>query len=570
MTEIDCRDAGNPANRRSPEDFRALSNTILRCELHGRQRADFLREATGILIDFSGCDVIEVQLHEGSTFFRCEARREVPEYFRFESESWQRRLARAGTFSWPGDRFCLSLFMREASPEASFLTPNGSFWTGGPDARFGESESALIDGEFPSLAIIPLDVGNDRIGLLLLKRGHPDFFTAKEIELYEGVAQTLAIALAHRRSNALLRERVKELTCLYGIARTAARQDLALPEILQGIVELLPPAWLYPDIASGRLTIDNQSYTSAGFQEGVQRQIAEITAQGAHRGCVEVTYAQEKPERDEGPFLQEERNLIDTVAREVALIIERRQAEEEKTKLQEQLLHADRLATIGQLSAGVAHELNEPLGNVLGFAQLALKSPDLPEQARRDLERIASASLYARDVIRKLMLFARQMPSSKTRVNLNRIVEEGLGFFETRCTKTGIQLLRRLSPDLPDISADPSQITQVLVNLVVNAIQAMPEGGELLVQTLPGPDQVGLIVKDTGTGMSREVLSRIFIPFFTTKDVNEGTGLGLSVAHGIVTAHGGSIHVASQVGRGSRFEVRLPVQAPEIEMTRDE
>ncbi len=264
------------------------------------------------------------------------------------------------------------------------------------------------------------------------------------------------------------------------------------------------------------------------------------------------------PERDEGPFLNEERNLIDAIAREVALIIERRQAEEEKAKLQEQLRHADRLATIGQLSAGVAHELNEPLGNILGFAQLVLKTANLPAQTRRDVEKIASASLYARDVIRKLMLFARQMPSTRVQVDLNRLVEEGLGFFDARCHKAGIRLIRRLDPDLPVLVADPSQLTQVLINLVVNAIHAMPEGGELLVQTACSPKHVSLIVKDNGIGMSPELMNKIFIPFFTTKDVNEGTGLGLSVAHGIVTAHGGSIEVESELGGGSRFEIRLP------------
>jgi signal transduction histidine kinase len=559
MADMELGKLEKTPSRRSAEDFRVLSNSILRCELHGRQRADFLREATRILIDFSGCDVVEVQLHEGSTFFRCEARLDGPEYFRFDGEAWQRRLARSDSFTWPADRICMRLFGRDVPPGDPFLTSNGSFWTGEPDAHFEESQWASIRGEFLSLAIVPLDVGNERTGLLLLKSCVPSFFTAKEIELYESVSQTLAIALAHRRSNALLRERVKELTCLYGIARVTARQDVSLAEILQSVVELLPPAWLYPEIASGRIVVDGQAYTTPAFKDGVQRQSAEIIAQGKHRGIVEVTYSQEMSERDEGPFLKEERNLIDTIAREVALIIERRQAEEEKARLQDQLRHADRLATIGQLAAGVAHELNEPLGNILGFAQLALKCTDLPEQARKDIDRIASAALYAREVIRKLMLFARQMPSSKTQLNLNRIVEEGLGFFEARCAKAGIQLIRRLHPNLPEINADPSQMTQMLVNLVVNAIHAMPQGGELVVQTLAGVDHVSLAVEDTGVGMSREVMSQIFIPFFTTKDVNEGTGLGLPVTHGIVTTHGGSIHVSSEVGRGSRFEVRFPL-----------
>ena len=124
-----------------------------------------------------------------------------------------------------------------------------------------------------------------------------------------------------------------------------------------------------------------------------------------------------------------------------------------------------------------------------------------------------------------------------------------------------------MQPNLPSIAADPAQMTQVLINLVVNAIQAMPQGGKLRIQTLGSADWVSLIVEDTGVGMSREVLGKIFIPFFTTKDVNEGTGLGLPVIHGIVTSHGGTIPVDSTEGRGSRFAIRLPVK---LEMKEEE
>jgi signal transduction histidine kinase len=125
--------------------------------------------------------------------------------------------------------------------------------------------------------------------------------------------------------------------------------------------------------------------------------------------------------------------------------------------------------------------------------------------------------------------------------------------------KEGIELVRDLAPDLPEVHADPSQINQVLVNLVINALQAMPSGGRLTLRTVHHPDQVSLIVEDTGMGMDEEVLKKIFTPFFTTKDVGQGTGLGLPVVHGIVTSHGGSIQVESQVNRGTRFEIQLPV-----------
>jgi signal transduction histidine kinase len=356
-----------------------------------------------------------------------------------------------------------------------------------------------------------------------------------------------------------LRERVKELTCLYSLAQLVERPGISLEEIFQGAVELLPPAWQYPQITAGRIVFDGQSYVTANFKEAGQVQSAPIAVNGERRGCIEVVYLEERPELYEGPFLKEERSLIDAVARQLALILERRQAEEDRFRLQDQLRHADRLATVGQLAAGVAHELNEPLGNILGFAQLAQKQRGLPEPAVQDLAKIVATCLHARQIIGSLMLFSRQMPPQKAKLNLNAVVEEGLCLLEPRCSRGGITVVRHLSPDLPEITADASQLRQVLVDLAVNAIHAMPGGGELWVATGSSGGHVVLTVQDNGIGMSEEVLKEIFIPFFTTKDVDEGTGLGLPVVHGIVTSHGGTIHVESAPGQGARFDVVLPV-----------
>jgi len=362
------------------------------------------------------------------------------------------------------------------------------------------------------------------------------------------------------QTEAALRERVKELSCLYGIAQIAGKPWVSLEEILQQIVELLPPAWQYPDILEGRVILDGKVFATTGFREDGDKQSSEIVVSGNLRGTVEVVYLAAKPELDEGPFLKEERNLIDAIARQLALIIEQKEMEAEKARLQEQLLHADRLATIGQLAAGVAHELNEPLGNILGFAQLAKKVPRVPEQVEQDLMKIEKASLHAREITRKLLVFARQAPYSMTQVTLNQLIEDGLYFLESRCAKAGIELVREIAPDLPEIQADPSQLNQVFVNLVVNSIQAMPEGGKLTITVAVKDDMVFISIGDTGCGMDKEALEKIFLPFFTTKDIGEGTGLGLSVVHGIVTSHGGTIEVKSEVGKGTRFEIRLPIK----------
>jgi signal transduction histidine kinase len=356
-----------------------------------------------------------------------------------------------------------------------------------------------------------------------------------------------------------LRERVKELTCLYSIAQVTQQSGLTLREVLTSIVRLLPPAWQFSEAASARIVLDDRQFSTNNFADTSLRQTAELIVDGKQRGCVEVGYFADFGGDTAQPFLHEEVRLIEMVAREISIIVDQYETEENRSKLQEQLRHADRLATLGQLAAGVAHEINEPLANVLGFAQLAMKTPKLPKQAGEDMQKIVRNCLHAREVIHKLLTFARQMPPEKALIDLNHIVADGLYFLDSRCAKAGIEVVRKLDDDVPEIYADASQIHQVLVNLIVNAVQAMPKGGTVTLETRGGKDSAWLIVSDTGCGMTDAVKNNIFTPFFTTKDVDEGTGLGLAVVHGIVASHNGRIEVSSELDKGSRFAVELPV-----------
>jgi signal transduction histidine kinase len=553
------------------ELFDDLSHRILDAANRFSQRIDFLREVTKLVVGFSGCNVVELWVEENEVQSRCEARRHPKESFRFEMT----RNVQNGTVSRNHshlERLSREILSGHFDPSLPFFTERGSFWTGNSAMPVpftweirGETPAPnlCIRGKYASLALIPIAFGGENVGLLQLKSERPDHISEDMVRSYERVAQSLSVALTHQKAQAALLERVKELTCLYGIARIAAEPSVSLEEVLKRVVDLLPPAWQYPDIACARIVFDGRSHSTPGFRKSQQRLAANILVRAEPRGTVEVGYRVQKPELDENPFLREEQNLIETVSKQLGLIIEQRRAEEDRSRLHDQLRHADRLATIGQLSAGVAHELNEPLSSILGFAQLLKKSQDLPRQAVEDIEKIVTASLHAREIIKKLMLFARQTPPRKTQVNLNQVIEEGLYFLEARCSKAGIKVERSLLSDLPGITADPAQMNQVLVNLVVNSLQAMPEGGKLTVQTRTGADHVSLIVEDTGAGMTEAVKKQIFIPFFTTKDVDQGTGLGLAMVHGIVTAHGGSINVESTVGRGTRFEIRVPIKETE-------
>ncbi len=550
------------------EDFRILSHQILNCANRGLFRVDFLREVSKLLVAFSECDAIELRLKESGERTRCEVIKSTKRSFQFEIIPC---MLHDNQENREPVKMCKDAILNQPEVSSMSFTKKGSFWIEDTSTFFSKKSSKTsvcdikFDKKYKSFALIPLVVGNENIGILQLKSKKRNVFNRDKIELYENFVQTLGLALMNQRAQAALRERIKELTCLYGIARVVERPGVSLDEILQNTAKLLPLAWQYPEITHGRIVLDDRVYSSIGFREGPHKQTADIIVGGKKRGVIEVTYSKKKPRLDEGPFLKEERSLIDTIARELALIVERRQTEEEKMKLQEQLRHADRLATIGQLAAGVAHELNEPLGTILGFAQLTKKNPKLPKQEIQDIEKIITASLHAREIVKKLLIFARQMPTKKTNVNLNKIIEEGLYFLESRCTKEGIELVRQLDPLLPEITADQAQVTQVLVNLVVNAIQSMPKGGKLTIQTIASDDHVSLIVEDTGIGMNEEVMKQIFLPFFTTKETGQGTGLGLSVVHGIVTSHGGTINVNSKVGNGTRFEIQLPANEAAVE-----
>lgn len=411
-----------------------------------------------------------------------------------------------------------------------------------------------------SYIVIPFLVEQNTFAVLTMRSYQGEAFKRTDINFFSKLIQVLSEGFAHQLAQDALKERVKELLCLYQITQIANKPSLTINEILQQIAVILPSAMQYPEIAYARIFVDGEYYKSQRFRESKIKLSAKISSKYEQRGLLEVFYREKDIPSFGQVFLQEEENLLETVSKQIALIIERKQVEEINTKLQEQLRHADRLATIGQLSAGIAHEINEPLATILGFAQLIQKGDGVPQEAVEDAAKIIKATLHSREIVRKLMLFSRQMPPKKGKVNLNQIIEDGLYFLESRCQKSGIEIVKVLNPDIPEINADPNQIHQVLVNLIVNAVHAMPRGGKLTLTTrINRDDTVSFFVEDTGMGIDEEIQQKIFIPFFTTKDINQGTGLGLSVVHGIVTSHKGEINVRSKHGKGSTFEIKLPM-----------
>lgn len=358
---------------------------------------------------------------------------------------------------------------------------------------------------------------------------------------------------------ASLKERIKELECLYNISEVSyVKQNNSLQEIFHEILNVLPNGWQYPEITCAKIVLDEKQYATSNCISTSFSQSSAISINGRVRGVIEIGYLEKTPLLDEGPFLKEERKLIDSISKKLALIVKRHEEFEEKKILESKLLHADRLVTIGELTAGIAHELNEPLGSILGFAQLIQTDENLSEIVKVDLEKIVNASMHARQVIRKLMTFSRYQEGPSELVSLNSIINDGLYFLESRCKKENVEIVKTLEENLPNIEGNPVQMHQVVVNLSVNAIQAMPNGGNLIMQTYSNNSHVILIIQDTGIGIAEDNIPKIFDPFFSMKDSETNTGLGLSVVHGIVSAFKGEIKIESNMGVGTRFEIAFP------------
>jgi two-component system, NtrC family, sensor kinase len=237
---------------------------------------------------------------------------------------------------------------------------------------------------------------------------------------------------------------------------------------------------------------------------------------------------------------------------------------------QARLLHQDKMMSLGRLAASVAHEINNPLSGILNYIRLmlrAFKKGPLPDDKQKQfcgyLELVESETDRCSTIVSSLLTFSRRSPISVGPVSINAIVERSIVLAGHRLEMANVTLNNRVHYGLPEIRGDANQLQQCLLNLMFNAVDAMPQGGRLTLASAleEQPPTVVLTVADTGTGIDKDSLEQIFEPFFTTKQEGYGVGLGLSTTYGIIERHGGSLSATSQPGRGTTFEIRLPVEA---------
>ncbi len=230
------------------------------------------------------------------------------------------------------------------------------------------------------------------------------------------------------------------------------------------------------------------------------------------------------------------------------------------------IMESERLALIGQLAANVAHDLNNPLQGIVTYSHLLLENAPSDGPLTNSLRKIVTQADRCRDIIRALLDFSRQRKPDKTLCDVNSILAECASLVERQASFQNIQMVRDFQGDVPRLVLDPSQISRVFMNLIINAAEAMKDGGRLTLATrfLPNEECIEVSFSDTGQGIAPENMERIFDPFFTTKETGHGVGLGLAISHGIVAEHKGTISVASEVGKGTTFVIRLPVAVEEV------
>lgn len=347
-----------------------------------------------------------------------------------------------------------------------------------------------------------------------------------------------------------LEERVKELTCLYELSKVVQQLELGLESQIEKIIEIIPKGWQFPD----KLDVNISYRGNILGKEGIQIGLTESIHINQHKiGEIKVGYSNLSDEKNS--FLKEEQQLLSQVAIEIGNLITRHEQIEKEKLLNEQMKRDDRLHVLAELTAGVAHELNTPLGNILGYAEILKKSIE-DKNKRNDAQKIVSSALSAREIVKKLMYFSCEMPSNFKPIDINTVVKDTCNLLSLQLKQSNKHIEQKLELESLMVNGDSMQLSQVFINLLLNAKDAIATNQKIFISTKDLGDFVHVIIKDEGHGISESDLENIFKPFFTRKQ--HGTGLGLSVAHGIIQSHKGNIEVKSKIDKGTEFIITLP------------
>jgi len=440
---------------------------------------------------------------------------------------------------------------------------------------------ALTDHGYRSAILLPLVSKGRAIGALLLASRQPAAFAEGQLQVLQHVGGHLASAV----ENAQLYAQLKTLSSqLDEAVAERSREVFEMKQYLENLVMTAGDAIITVDLDGHMATWNHSAGEILGYGkddvlgqpllvlasgEGARDQVAGIldrARDGKITSNVETSWL--RKDHKEATVSLTVSPIIDSAQQIVGILAIARDVTERK-KLQEELFHSEKLASIGQLAAGVAHQINNPLGAISGRAQMLLRLPWPLDDGflKEQLGKMQADCARITDTVNDLLGFARKTETVKQYTDVNTIVEETLEMVKHEIIAHKVRIERHLSDNLPPVVASANHLRQLMANLMTNAFDAMGSGGTLAVATVfrPAADErrepaVEVSFADSGCGIPDEELTRIFEPFYTTKPAGEGTGLGLAVAKRIVDFHGGSIDVASKVGAGTTFTIQFPVE----------
>jgi PAS domain S-box-containing protein len=431
--------------------------------------------------------------------------------------------------------------------------------------------SALSLHEDSIAYIVPIIAGNKEVGLLFLspKLSKQDF-SINDLYLIQSLSSISSVSLLRMLAD----------------ARTLIERRQAEEVIKQAAEE-----WraTFDSISDMIATIDSNSLilrVNKAFADAVGASPQEII--GKH--CYEVIHADTKhidlcphlktlrthqTESNEfyeprlgkyievttSPIIDSKQNITGSV-HVIKDQTARRQSQAEQQRLREKAEVSSRLAAVGEMAAGVAHEINNPLTGIIGFSQLLAEKQDLPQDTREEIKVIADCSQRVAEIVKKLLTFARQTKPIKIETNLNTLIDNTLKLRTYVLSTTNIKVITNFDPALPSVAVDPGQIQQVILNLIVNAeyvLKKADNGGTITISSEKQDNRIRITFNDNGPGISPANIKRIFEPFFTTKPIGEGTGLGLSLSRSIILEHNGEMFVESLPDKGTTFTILLPI-----------
>lgn len=350
-----------------------------------------------------------------------------------------------------------------------------------------------------------------------------------------------------------LKERIKELECLYDIS-TLVSQNTELSPILSKICQRLEKAFQFSELACAKIAIQNQLFGDKTKYENGSEIKQHIFFQDELIGYICVTYPYNK--QGKSSFLIEEKKLLNKVAQEIAFLYEREQRSKNEEILNEIVRRQERLTILGEMTAGVAHELNTPLGNVIGFSEFIIDSSK-EANTIKDAKKIKQSALHAREIVKKLMLFSCDIPKLNS-VCIKEIIHEAIDLLAPLLKQNHIKINFEDNSKNAKATIDKIQFTQVLFNLLNNSIQASKPKSQINVKLNKQNKYITITIEDFGVGIPIEIQDKIFDPFFTHNKKGLGNGLGLSVVHGIIKQHKGRIQFSSEVNKGTTFAISIP------------